>query len=483
MKVIPINNYYRYNNTAYNTIPVKSTSFQGLFSKSWQDKFNDGIAALDENSVFIFTTENERLWAEPNFNQRAENINIPVFKTYTLVASKEELPRTEMNPSFAIFKKDNRYYIMDINTTGGLHAGRNLSNYDKTRFNAGEIRELNRGDKIAVYEELFDESKSVIFEFNPPKQYNPKEAEKYMTVKNRFADQKAIGTFNKSTVSIFSRPKDKTDSIERKFTFEDIGGLDEQIEELRKYVIRPVNYPDVYKNVRLNKGILLYGPPRCGKTLLGKALAQESGIKFIYKNANEFKTSAVGGSEENVRKAFNIINENPGILFIDEFDAIGKHRDGSSNARYDDAVANQLLGCMSDLEKSYTNSFVIAATNRKDLIDEAFLASGRFGLHMEVPMPNEAALGSIYDIHSKNQPLDEAIKKPVIVKMMFDKKFNGSDVAEMFTIGYFNSLERLGMNKKMDARIFNANDMHNIKVIAEDLVDAITKISSQKIIK
>ena len=106
---------------------------------------------------------------------------------------------------------------------------------------------------------------------------------------------------------------------------------------------------------------------------------------------------------------------------------------------------------MSDLEKSYVNSFVIAATNRKDLLDEALISTGRFGLHMEIPMPDESALSSIYDIHSKNQPLDESVSKPQIVSQMLENKFNGSDVAEMFTVGFFNALERLDMNKKIDA--------------------------------
>ena len=485
MKVIPINNNYSnyYNTQSYKTTPIKNISFNGLFQKSIHDKFNDGVSALDGNSVFIFAPEKEGDAAKGMFNDIAEKIEIPIFKTYTYLANKEDLPNRELNVCFAIFKKDEKYYVADLNwLSGGLCAGSNIRNYDKSRFEKGEIRELRSGDKIVIYQSFADDSKNIIFEFKPPKAYNPKEAEKYMEIKNRFPSSKELSQFNKSTISIFSRQKNDKGLNEKLITFADIGGLDEQIEELRKYIIRPVNYPDVYKNVRLNKGILLYGPPRCGKTLLGKALAQEAGVKFIYKNANEFKTSEVGGSEANVRQAFHVLNDPPGILFIDEFDAIGKHRDGSSNARYDDAVANQLLGCMSDLEKSYTNSFVIAATNRKDLIDEAFLASGRFGLHLEVPMPSMNALYSIYDIYSKNQPLDNDVLKPDIVELMSKKKFNGSDVAEMFTIGYFNALERLGMNKKMDARIFNFKDLGNIKVSAKDLLGAIDKISSQKVL-
>ena len=130
MKVIPINNTYQYNNTkTYNTAPIKQVSFNGLLKKSWQDKFNDGVAALDGNSVFIFTTEKDAQWAKACFNDRADKINTPIFKTYTLVASKEDLPKTEFNPSFAVYKKGDKYYIMDINYLGGLYAGRNIKDY------------------------------------------------------------------------------------------------------------------------------------------------------------------------------------------------------------------------------------------------------------------------------------------------------------------------------------------------------------------
>lgn len=302
-----------------------------------------------------------------------------------------------------------------------------------------------------------------------------------MKVKKRFDNQDALKNFNKSSIEIISRPKDKTNGVKKEFTFDDIGGLDEQINELRKYVIRPVNYPEVYRNIRLNKGILLYGPPRCGKTLLGQALANEAKTRFAYINANEFVSSTVGSSEANVRNVFNELMQSPAILFIDEFDAVGKKRDGSSNARFQDTVVNQLLGCMSDLEKSYTNSFVIAATNRKDLLDDALTASGRFGLHLEVPMPDETALGQIYDIHSKNQPLDNDVSKSAIIDLMLAEKFNGSDVAEMFTVGYMNAIERLGFDKKMDAKLFRFEDLNSLKVITKDLVDAIAKISAQKI--
>ena len=483
MKVIPINNNYRYNLQIYKTNPVQNIAFNGLFSKSLQDKFNDGIAALDGNSVFIFAPEAEKERAKYQFNEAANKIDIPIFKTYSYFPDKNELPKYDSGSvSFGIYKKGEDYYIISLNDLFSMYVGNNLDDFDKTSMNALEIRMLGNHDKIRIHDELFDESKSVIFEFKPPKSYNPREAEKYMEVRNRFSANSDLAKFNRAAASMLTKSKNVSGSKERKFTFEDVGGLEKQKEELRKYVLRPLAYPDVYKNIRLNKGILLYGPPRCGKTLIGKALANEADVKYEYINANEWISGTVGSSESNIRTAFSRIMSNPTILFIDEFDAIGKKRDGSANARYQDPVVNQLLGCMSDLEKSYMNSFVIAATNRKDLLDEALLASGRLGLHLEVPMPDEKALGSIYDIHSKNQSFDNDVSKPEIVKLMLENKFNGSDVAEMITVGYLNALERLGMNQKMDAKIFRFDDLQRIKVSAMDLKNAISKINAQKMI-
>jgi len=480
MNVIPINNSYRHNNAVYNTSPVKNISFNGLFSKSLQDKFNDGIAALDENSVFIFGPEKEKESVLYQFNQFADKINIPILKTYTYIAPKDEMPKYEDDNSFAIYKNKEKYYIVSLKKLFGLYVGNPKAELDELRVLPGETKELKPGYEIIINEGFFKNKESVVFEFNPPKSYNPKEAEKYMEVKSRFDNQDTLSRFNKATAQIISKPKNDTNTVERKFTFADVGGLDEQIEELRKYVLRPVNYPEVYENIRLNKGILMYGPPRCGKTLLGKALASEAGMKYTYLNANEFIQSEVGHSESNIRSAFDRLLSEPAILFIDEFDAIAMKRSTGSNARYQNPVVNQLLGCMSDLEKSYTNSFVIAATNRPDLIDDALLASGRFGLHLEIPMPNEESLSHIYDIHSKNQPMGSDVCKPEIVKLMFENKFNGSDVAEMIMTGYMNALERLGMNKKMDAKLFRFEDKKSIFISKADLENAIKKLSLQK---
>ena len=431
------------------------------------------MQALDENSLLIATSNREQAFFF--LKQNKDKIDIPILKTYILDVTKDldkDWGKSSSN-SFAIFKKENDYYILNLNALGmSVYKGEYDS--DTSYLEGGKKRKLESGMTIKAFITGFDR-KPLIFE--RPRAFDMRKAEKYLTVQNTI-DAKS---HNALAIAKLTAPKTTGGSKNKIFTFADIGGLDNVIEDMKRFVIRPLNYPQVFENVRLNKGILLYGPPRCGKTLLGKALAQEAGVPFKYMNANEFKGGAVGSTEASLRKAFEQMMQKPCILFIDEFDALGKKREGTHNARYDDAAVNQLLGCMSDLEKSLTNSFVIAATNRKDLLDEALVASGRFGLQMEIPMPDEDALAHIYAIHSKKQKIDENIDNKKLITTMFENKFNGSDVAEMITMGFFCALERMGLDKKMDARIFNYNDLKSIKIVEEDLFKAIKTIANQKI--
>ena len=143
-------------------------------------------------------------------------------------------------------------------------------------------------------------------------------------------------------------------------------------------------------------------------------------------------------------------------------------------------MVNQFLGSMSDLEKSKAPAFIVAATNMKNLIDKAMLASGRFGLHLEVPMPNLEGIKQIFNIHAKNQPIENEVSIEEIAKQMHEGEFNGSDVAETISDAYFNALDRLGMNEKMDAKKFSFEDLKKIFISKEDFMTAINRIKLQK---
>ncbi len=467
-------------NRVHNINRADVVSFKGLFNSepNLSTRFKYGLESLDEQSILVVTSDEKSSNMMLEFY--ADKIDIPVMKKYTLLVKKGELKnRDELASNFAIFKKGREYYILslaDHDLKRMLVANPKDSFDAKNKLSSGDKKLLKDGYAIDTGELFYSEKNT--FVFTPPNQSGTSNAEKYLKVNylTNYSD------FNKTTITALKDQKKPGFWNKSGFYFNDIGGLDNVIEILKKYVVRPINYPQVFENIRLNKGILLWGPPRCGKTLLGKALSNEAGAKYREINANELKSGTVGASEASIREVFKkAVAEAPSITFIDEIDSIAKKRDGSSNARFDDPMVNQLLGCMSDLEKTKVPAFIVAATNRKDLLDPALIASGRFGLHLEVPLPDEKGLKQIFNIHAKNKPILDEVSADELARMMSSHKFNGSDVAEMVTDAYFYALERLGMFEKMDNKTFGYADLQKIAISKEDFHLAIQKIVRQKI--
>ena len=462
--------------TAQNNI-----SFHGLFNKSPNEeqkveaRFNSVLPHLDQNSLLLFANDLDN----------AANLLIQYNAVLDFPLSNIYFVKNNLNTaSLAVFRaKDGKYKIFKLHMLDNamlLEGGKEEYgvNVKKTYINtADEPVELKNNDYIRfgfIRQENF--IKTNIFPRDSEKIF-AKEVEKI----SYFENKDNIKKYNASILLNLTKPRETTPT-ERKITFKDVGGQDENIKILEQKVMFPLKYPAFYKDFRLNKGIMLSGPPRCGKTLLALALANELGINFIKLSADDLTHANVGKTEENWRKVFDSARKNqPSIIFIDEFDAIAKQRSGGDMARYQDNVVNQLLSLMSDLEKTKVPAFIIAATNRKDLLDPALVASGRFGLHLEVPMPDEKGLKQIFNIHIKNKQVMDEVSVDELVRMMSSHKFNGSDVAEAITNAYFNALERLGMFEKMDSRTFTYADLQKIAISKEDFYIAMQKIVRQKI--
>jgi len=190
--------------------------------------------------------------------------------------------------------------------------------------------------------------------------------------------------------------------------WEDVGGLENIKEELKEAVEWPLKYSDVFKKANTNhtKGILLYGAPGTGKTLLAKAIANESGVNFISIKGPSLISKYVGESERAIREVFKIAKQaSPTILFFDEIDSLVPQRGSSStDAHVTERVISQFLTEMDGIEE-LKGVVVLAATNRLDLVDPALLRSGRFDLLLELFKPDEATRLEIFKIHTKNKPL------------------------------------------------------------------------------
>ena len=212
-----------------------------------------------------------------------------------------------------------------------------------------------------------------------------------------------------------------------KTRWSDIGGLEKVKKQLREAIEWPLKRPELFKKAGIKppKGILLYGPPGCGKTLLAKAVANESEANFIAVKGPEIISKWVGESERNVRKIFRRARQvAPSIVFFDEFDAISQVR-GSSLTDATERVINQLLTEIDGIEE-LEKVIVIAATNRPDLIDPALLRPGRIDLHIEIPMPDEKARYEIFKVHTRNMPLAKDVSLKRLAELT--EGFSGADI-------------------------------------------------------
>ncbi|MEK6948462.1 MAG: proteasome-activating nucleotidase [Nanoarchaeota archaeon] len=219
----------------------------------------------------------------------------------------------------------------------------------------------------------------------------------------------------------------------------DIGGLEEQINEIKEVVELPLLKPEIFKNIGIEppKGILLYGPPGTGKTLLAKAVATSAKATFIEIVASELVQKFIGEGAKLVREIFSLAREKaPSIIFIDEIDALAAERmdAGVSGEREVQRTFMQLLTEI-DGFKNLDNVKIIGATNRFDILDPALLRPGRFDRLIEIPLPDEKARMQILKIHSKKMKLNEINYDEIVSKI---EGFNGAEVRAICTeAGYF----------------------------------------------
>jgi transitional endoplasmic reticulum ATPase len=211
----------------------------------------------------------------------------------------------------------------------------------------------------------------------------------------------------------------------------DIGGLEEVKEELREVVEYPLKYREVYETVGIEppKGILLFGPPGTGKTMLAKAVATESGANFIAVRGPEILSKWVGESEKAIREIFRKARQAaPTVIFFDEIDAIAPMRGLSVDSGVTERIVNQLLAEMDGIEK-LENVVVIAATNRPDILDPALLRPGRFDRLIYVPPPDKGARVEILKVHTRSVPLAEDVSLEEIAEKT--EGYTGADLAAL----------------------------------------------------
>ena len=275
-------------------------------------------------------------------------------------------------------------------------------------------------------------------------------------------------------LSVKTEPVEVTQIERPSVTYEDIGGLENQLQRIREMIELPLKHPEVFSRLGIDppKGVLLYGPPGTGKTLIARAVANEAGANFYGIQGPEIMSKYYGQSEERLREIFTEAEKNsPSVIFIDELDSIAPRRD-EVQGEVERRVVAQLLTVMDGLT-SRGNVVVIAATNREDAIDPALRRPGRFDREIEIGVPTAEGRLEIMLIHTRGMPLEEGVQLDHIAKVTHG--FVGADLAALSREAAMKSLRRylpeIDLGKPIPAEI-----LEKMKVTAQDFNDALKEI-------
>ncbi len=238
-------------------------------------------------------------------------------------------------------------------------------------------------------------------------------------------------------------------------TYEDVGGLDEELEAVRELVELPLSDPGLFRRLGIEppKGVLMYGPPGTGKTLIARAVANEANAHFIHVSGPEIVRKYKGESEERLRRIFEEASEEaPSIVFFDELDAIASQREEGGDM--ESRVVAQLLSLLDGLE-ARGEVVVIGATNRIDTIDPALRRPGRFDREVEVGVPDRAGRREILDIHTRGTPLAEAVDLASIAERTHG--FVGADLRALVAEAAMQALRRTRDENEAELEVTQAD--------------------------
>ncbi len=259
-------------------------------------------------------------------------------------------------------------------------------------------------------------------------------------------------------------------------TYEDIGGLHEQIQRIREMIELPLRYPELFQKLGIDppKGVLLYGPPGCGKTLLAKAVATEAEANFILINGPEIMNKYYGESEARLREIFRKAEEDaPSIIFIDELDAIAPKR-SEVVGEVEKRVVAQLLALMDGLE-TRGQVIVIGATNRPNALDPALRRPGRFDREIEIGIPDRNARREILQIHTRGMPLADDVDLDRLAEIT--RGYTGADLAALCREAAMKAIRRILPNIDFTEEKIPPEILDNLVVTMKDFLNAFKEIT------
>ncbi|MDR0335002.1 MAG: CDC48 family AAA ATPase [Methanomassiliicoccaceae archaeon] len=271
-----------------------------------------------------------------------------------------------------------------------------------------------------------------------------------------------------------AEPAAKKESYTEQITYDDVGGLDDELRKIREMIELPMKHPELFIRLGISapKGVLLYGPPGTGKTLIAKAVANESGAAFFAIQGPEIIGRYYGQSEERLREIFKEAETNaPSIIFLDEIDSIVPKRD-SVTGEVERRIVAQLLTLLDGLS-GRGDIVVIGATNREDSIDPALRRPGRFDREIEIGMPGRGARKDILDVHIRGMPLGSDVNVEHLAGVT--QGFVGADLAALAREAAMKCLRRkmpeLDLDKPIPAAV-----LETMKVTMDDFSSALAEV-------
>lgn len=258
-------------------------------------------------------------------------------------------------------------------------------------------------------------------------------------------------------------------------TYEDIGGLRNEVQKIREMIELPLRHPEIFERVGIEapKGVLLYGPPGTGKTLLAKAVANETNANFYSISGPEIMSKFYGESEERLREIFKQAQETaPSIIFIDEIDSIAPKREEVSG-EVEKRIVSQLLALMDGLE-ARGKLVVIGATNRPNAVDPALRRPGRFDREIEIGIPDQQGRLEILQIHTRGMPLEEDVKLEEIARVTHG--FVGADLEALAKEAAMRALRKILPEINLEQTQVPAEVLNKIKVTMHDFEEALKEV-------